>query len=531
MEILAFRKTTSKLLFRESGEASQSLLLEGALNALIVVNIAIEILYSYLGMTTPDALRYFVLGSGIVFGLELFLRIWSCVELPSYSDRNSRRLLYVLSPLVILDLAAILPIIFSGGVVNTCFFRIFRLFDLGNYVSKSDVSPLTLVKKSITKRIPEILIVVSILLSMIVFSAFLFNLVEGVGSGSTATLYSALPSIELIVQLLFRSDALETAPISDLGRFILNATQVMGLFLIGLPSVFVTGSFVAELQAANEVKRLRGVESTLIRSFDVINPIPVRKYCESEGLTVKAPERTLDDVQYRMGITIDDVKKIAVAFNTIKLRSVKDPRTENKRVTLERVAINRPYGVFKNEHCDRLILSTQCPGEPGLGPFVENLATNTASSLIANQLFSSGALRSELRQNFAKNRFYANSGDPSSVELSAFVGDIQSVLAQRPQAKVIYLTAMSDKHPEQFRLRHINCDHPAIEKFARGYEDMVIEEWSEQDESVLAMVERLKPGGILKIAMSTKILRSEFQREHFENLVIVRDLVRSVFGS
>lgn len=506
-------------------------MLEGALNALIVVNIAIEILYSYLGMTIPDALRYFVLGSGIVFGLELLLRIWSCVELPSYGNRHSRRLLYVFSPLVILDLAAILPIILSGGVVNTCFFRIFRLFDLGNYVSKGDVSPLTLVQKSITKRIPEIIIIVSILVTMIVFSAFLFNLVEGTGSASAGTLYSALPSIELIVQILSGSDALETALISDFGRLILNATQIMGLFLIGLPSAFVTGSFVAELQATNELKRLRGVESTLIRAFEVISPIPVRKYCESEGLAVKAPERALDDVQYRMGVTIDDVKKIAVAFNTIKLRSVKDPRTENTRVTLECVVINRPYGVFKNQHCDRLILATQCSGEPGLGPFVENLATNTASSLIANQLFSSGALRSELRQNFAINSFYTNSEAPSSVELCAFVGDIKSVLAQRPQAIITYVTAMSDMHPEQLRLSHVNCDHSAIEKFAGGCEGIVVKEWSEQDESVLAMVERLKPGGILKIAISTKILRSEVQREHFENLVIVRNLMRSVFGS
>ena len=317
MKILTFRKTTSELLFRESGEASQSLLLEVTLNALIVANIAIEILFSYLDIAKPDALRYFVFGCGIVFALELLLRIWSCIELPSYGNRDSRRLLYLLSPMIILDMAAILPIILFGGNVNTCLFRIFRLFDLGNYVSKDDVSPFTLVKKSITKRIPEITIIVFTLMTMIVFSAFLFNLVEGARSTSGGTFYSAVPSIELIVRILSGSDTLETLAITDLGKFILNATQIMGLFLIGLPSAFVTGSFVAELRATNELKRLRGVESTLLRSFEVIHPIPVRKYCESVGLTVRAPERTLDDVQYRMGITIDDIKKITVGFKTI----------------------------------------------------------------------------------------------------------------------------------------------------------------------------------------------------------------------
>lgn len=525
---MSLRKTISELLFHESGEASQSMLFEAAFNALIVANIAIEIYYSYIGAETPELLRYFVLGSGIAFGVEMLCRLWACVELDDYRTGTLRRLLYMLSPLVILDLAAIFPIILSGGAINTSFFRIFRLFELGNYISARDVSPLTLVKKSITKRIPEIIIIVCILMTLIVFSAFLFNLVEGVGSTSGSSLYSALPSIELVVQMLAGSDALETATISDAGQIILNATQVMGLFLIGLPSAFVTGSFVAELQGTNELKRLRALEKTLIRAFEVINPIPIRKYCEEQGLTVRARERTLDDVRYRMGIAIEDVEKVAAAFRTIKLRAVKDPATGSKRVTLEHVVINRPYGVFEDRTVDRLILATQNAGEPGLNNFIDTLATNTSSSLIANQLFTSGAFRPELRQNFAKNSFYADFNALASIEMREFVGDVQAVLSQRPQTEIIYVTAMSARYPEQFWVSQLNFDRAKVEECAARYDDMLVKDWSEQDETVLAMVSRLEPKRILKIEVSTRILRAEDPRHYWENLVVVRDLMRSV---
>jgi len=39
---------------------------------------------------------------------------------------------------------------------------------------------------------------------------------------------------------------------------------------------------------------------------------------------------------------------------------------------------------------------------------------------------------------------------------------------------------------------------------------------------------RLKPKRILKIEVSTRILRAEDPRQYWENLVVVRDLMRAV---
>ena len=528
MTVASLRKAVSQLVFHDSGAPNQSLLSEAAINALILANIAVEIYYSYLGVETPYALRYFVFGSGVIFAAEVLIRIWTCVELDGYRGGQLGRLFYVLSPLAILDFAAVLPIILSGGAINTSFFRIFRIFELGNYISARDVSPVTLVKKSITKRIPEITIVVAILMSLIVFSAFLFNLVEGPGDGSAGALYRALPSIELIVQMLAGSDALNTEAMSDLGITILNTTRVMGLFLIGLPSAFVTGSFVAELQGVNELKRLRGVEGSLIRSIDVVNPIAVREYCAREGLAVRARERTLDDLQYRMDIAVDDVKKIASAFKTIKVRSIKDPSSGSSRISIEHLAVNRTYGSFKYRRGARLMIATQNPGEPGLNHFTETLAINCDSSLIANQLFSSGALRSELRQNFVKADYYSDRRAPAPQELKEFVGDIEGIVAERPQVELIYVSAISDRHAENFWVRQVNFNAQKVEEVAAQHQGMLLKPWSEADGTILAAMEALEPRRILKIAVSTRILRTEDPQVYFENLVIVRDFMRSI---
>ena len=109
-----------------------------------------------------------------------------------------------------------------------------------------------------------------------------------------------------------------------------------------------------------------------------------------------------------------------------------------------------------------------------------------------------------------------------------FVGDIQAGLSQRPQTEIIYVTAMSARYPEQFWVRQLNFDRAKGEECPARYDDMLVKDWSEQDETVLAMVSRLEPKRILKIEVSTRILRAEDPRQYWENLVVVRDLMRSV---
>ena len=67
-----------------------------------------------------------------VFSVEYFLRIWSCVESadPRFHDRPMwGRLRYALTPMLIIDLVAILPFYLSLWMsIDLMFLRVFRLF-------------------------------------------------------------------------------------------------------------------------------------------------------------------------------------------------------------------------------------------------------------------------------------------------------------------------------------------------------------------------------------------------------------------
>lgn len=523
------RQSVANSLFQDSGRSSQSVLVEAVLVAVIVFNIGIELYYSYIKVEVPGFFKLLFLVSGIVYALEIIMRLWACVELDKYKSMEWPRLVYGFHPLIILDLIAVVPIVVSGGAVNTSFFRIFRIFELGGYFSFRNVSPFILVKNSILHRAPEIAIIIFTLISLVIFSAFLFNLIENYDSSISSSFYSSFPSAELIIEMLLGSETLISDGISKSGQFILSATQVMGWFLIGLPSAFVTGSFVSELQAANEMKRIIKVENVLRRSFDVINPIPVREYLKLNGITARARERTLDELQYRLGLAIDDVKKIGLLLRTVKLRAVDDPVSKQSRIIVEEVDFNRIYGVCKDRSYERLLVCTQSPGEPSLGHFAETISKNISSSLVTNQFFSSGELKYELRQNFSKSSYYGDRSSIVSPEIREFAGDIERLIFRNPQIDIAYITAMGARHVENIRIRAYGVDSAVIHDFVMQNKDARLEQWDESQTAILGMVEALEPNRILKIELSTRILRTSDHQQYFDYVVKIRDLLEKIF--
>ena len=531
MKSSSLRKKIAQNLFHDCGTPNQSFLIEGFLNTLIIINIALEILFSYLQIDTPKFLQYLVFMSGLIFALELYLRVWSCVELKEFNESTNPRLRYILSPLIILDTIAVIPMLLSLGAINTTFLRIFRVFELGPYFAARDISPLTLIQSAVLKRIPEITIIIFILAALIIFSAFLYNLVESSASLPGPLIYSAFPSIEMIMSMLVGSNSQHMQPTTELGSIILTMTQVFGLFLIGLPTALVTGSFVTEIQAINEVKRLREIERVLLSSFDVINPIPVRKFLKDSNLKANARERTLDELEYRLDLNIEDIKKVASIFKTVKIRSIKDPSSKTKRVSVEQLVLNRSYGVLIDKDVNRLVITTQNAGEPALNHFSLTLAENLDCSLVANQLFSSGEFNRQLRQNFADNIYYKDRTQQASTALSDFVNDIEELIKSENEMTVIYITAMNENNPESYHISHRNFENSELILSASDNNDILVKNWSESDAKVLAMIENNNPCRILKIAVSTKILRTDENMKYFQSIVYLRDLLnKTVVG-
>lgn len=529
MSSLKLRKRISQILFHGSGKPVQSLPLDSAVNTLIFVNIFADIYYSYT-QKAPEFHSGLILISGIIFGIEILLKLWTCVDLERYRSPITGRLKYCLHPLVILDILATIPMVASGGSVNTSFLRVFRVFDLGAYLAERDISPFTLVQASIIKRIPEITIIVFTLVALIIFSAFSYNLVEQTSSVDVTQAYRALPSIEMIISMLIGVESSTIQPSTEFGAIVLSITQVLGLFLVGLPTAIVTGSFVAEIQKVNELKKMREIETTLLNSFDVLSPISVRDLARVNSFSARARERTLDDLQYRLGLNIEDVKKAVSSFQTLKIRAVKDPMTNSNRVFVEQLPVNRLYGLFIKRKTNGVIITTQSAGEPALNHFVNSLAINLDFSVIANQIFSSGALNPNLRQNFASNPHYENVSIKPTKEVEEFVQDLESLLESASPTTVIYVSTMNARNKENFHISHFNSEPSAPKINVKERDDVLLKDWSEGSAHVLSFIASKRPKQIIKIVISINVLRSDDTFKYFNHLIDLNSMIKTTLS-
>jgi voltage-gated potassium channel len=133
---------------------------------LIVANVLIVILETVQGIDLQydelfKTIEYVSLG---VFTFEYSLRLWCCTAEDRYSAPIKGRLLYIITPLALIDLAAILPtyltLVLLPIGVDFLFlralrlFRVFRVLKLGHYSDS-----LTMIKRVVAAKSGELFVV------------------------------------------------------------------------------------------------------------------------------------------------------------------------------------------------------------------------------------------------------------------------------------------------------------------------------------------------------------------------------------
>jgi voltage-gated potassium channel len=255
-----------------------------ALIALIVGNVVALVLGSEAAIAARygDWLRAFEWFSVALFTLEYAARLWAAVEGPRHRRPVLGRLRYMLTPLALVDLVAILPF-YLGFLLpfDLLFMRVFRLvliFKLSRY--QASMSLLGRVLRNEAGPIAAAVFVLGMLL--VVAASFAWLAEHDAQPEVFADILDALWWAVVTMTTVGYGDMV---PVTPLGKLIGGIIAVIGLGMVALPAGLLASGFSEQLH-----HRRREFESEIERVL------------ASGGITPAEGDH-LKDLRDRLGLT------------------------------------------------------------------------------------------------------------------------------------------------------------------------------------------------------------------------------------
>ncbi|KYK35835.1 MAG: ion transporter [Theionarchaea archaeon] len=224
-----------------------------SLNVLAVVLETVESLATQFS----QVFALFELASIIVFTIEYILRLWVCTQNKEFKNLVTGRIKFVLKPMALIDLVAILP--FYLPVMFPLdprflralrLFRLFRLFKMGRY--SESLQTLGNVMKAKKEEFVVTFFVISLLL---VFASSTIYYVE---HDAQPEAFSSIPAAMWWgVAALTTVGYGDVYPITPIGKFLGAVIALLGIGMFALPAGILASGFAEELQRkSREEKRI-----------------------------------------------------------------------------------------------------------------------------------------------------------------------------------------------------------------------------------------------------------------------------------
>lgn len=253
-------------------------LVTGGILILIAVNVIVGVFETVQSLHQAyfNFFYYFEAFSVVTFTVEYLLRLWSCTAVERYQGAIKGRIKLTVSPMALIDLAAILPFYLSAVMkVDLRFVRILRLFRLFRLFRSGRLAEsfrtLAAVVKAKKEELGLSLLVVMLVLVM---SSSIMYLVE---HEQPKTQFTSVPaSMWWGVMTITTIGYGDMYPVTPLGRVIASFVGFLGICCFALP-VGILGAGFAEYmdqksrekeaeeaaQAARDAEELAAVEAAL----------------------------------------------------------------------------------------------------------------------------------------------------------------------------------------------------------------------------------------------------------------------------
>lgn len=196
-----------------------------------------------------EELAIFDLISVGIFTIEYVLRIWIAPLSPHPHKKGerrwNRRMDYILSPMAIIDLLAILPFylstLFFIDLRVLRLFRVIRMIKLGRY-SRSMQALMSVIRSEAR----TLLAALSVLLIMMVVAATIIYYLEHQAQPEA---FSSIPaSLWWALVTLTTVGYGDVVPVTTLGRVFGGVITLLGVGLYALPAGILSSSFTAQMQ-------------------------------------------------------------------------------------------------------------------------------------------------------------------------------------------------------------------------------------------------------------------------------------------
>jgi len=245
----AIRKRINKIVrIAEPGD-SVSRAFDLFIFALIILNVAAIIIETTsLGAgSLKNFFYWFEVISVAIFTVEYILRVWSSVEDPMYAQALGGRLRFALTPLMLVDLLAILPFYLPFVLALDLrvlrilrLIRIFRLFRLARYLENMKIMVDVFKNKK-----EEILITLSVGFMLLLIASTLMYHIE---HDAQPEVFSSIPSAMWWgVATLTTVGYGDTYPVTSLGRMLGSLIAILGIGMFALPAGILGSGFVEEM--------------------------------------------------------------------------------------------------------------------------------------------------------------------------------------------------------------------------------------------------------------------------------------------
>jgi voltage-gated potassium channel len=221
-----------------------------SLNVLAVILETEETLYSNFKLYF-DGFEIFSL---TIFIIEYILRLTFCVKDPIYKSPIKGRLKFVIQPLSLIDLMAILPSLFPIFGFDLRFlravrlFRLFRILKIGRYSQ----SLITLMRVLKAKKEELGITIFSGTILLILCSSLMYFLEHEIQPDKFSSIFS---SMWWGVATLTTVGYGDVFPITVGGKILAAVISVLGIGLFVLPAGIVASGFSEEIQRTNHATK------------------------------------------------------------------------------------------------------------------------------------------------------------------------------------------------------------------------------------------------------------------------------------